>query len=313
MPDFDCVIIGGGPAGLTAAIYLARFRRRIVVIDDGESRAALIPTTHNYPGFPSGIGGVELLARLQAQSRRYGVQFIAAHVDALTRHGKTWRVRAESRWIETSTVLLATGVIDEKPNIDNWREATLAGVVRWCPICDGFEATDRKVALLVHGEGGIGHALFLRTYTSHLTVFTESGKTPLTQAQVTDLNRVGIRVIAEAIKIIRASSSGGVTLAVDGGDEFHFDMVYPMVGSRPRTELLNGLDVQVDSDRLLAVDEHQQTSVTGLYAAGDVVHALNQMSVGTAHAATAATAIHNKLAPNYRNSLDDTREEPATD
>ena len=148
-PDIECAIIGGGPAGLTAALYLARFRRHVTVIDGRQSRAELIPVSHNYPGFPQGISGTELLARLREQAMRYGVPIIDGVVKSLK------PVKAEflletggEHVIRAPTVLLATGVNDRKPPIVGIREATLAGAVRWCPICDGFEVQHHAVALL---------------------------------------------------------------------------------------------------------------------------------------------------------------------
>ena len=110
-----------------------------------------------------------------------------------------------------------------------------------------------------------------------------------------------IRVVRQPICLMQlAAAQSGVVLETADGASHAADAVYPMVGGAPRIQLLARLDVHTDGSNMLWVDEHQQTSIPGLYAAGDVVHALNQMSVGVAHAATAATVIHNRLPRNYR-------------
>lgn len=294
----DALIVGAGPAGLTAAIYLARFRRRIVVIDSGQSRAALIPTTHNYPGFPGGISGADLLERLREQASHFGVRVQRGTVDALSRRYEGFVADMDGRPIAARTVILATGVADKCPDMTDIRSATLRGCVRWCPICDGYEVTDQNVAVLSTAKDGPAHALFLRTFTARLTLFIQHGNGVLTPEQRMSIEQAGVRVVEERIAGIGAEVRG-VAIRLHGGDELVFDALYPMLGSDARDELGTRLGARC-SDGELLVDVHQQTSVPGLYAAGDVVKALNQMSVGTAHAAIAATAIHNALGKNRR-------------
>lgn len=295
----DALIVGAGPAGLTAAIYLARFRRNIVVIDSGQSRAALIPVTHNYPGFPNGISGADLLARLQEQARHYGVQFQRGTVDALSRQADGFIADVHGESIAAKTVILATGVVDKCPDIVDIRAATLSGRLRWCPICDGYEVTDQNVAILSTAKEGLAHALFLRTYTRRITLFVQPEAREFDRTQRLSIERAGIRIVEGRIAQIDVSSARRVTLRVGSGTEFSFDALYPLLGSDARDELGTRLGAQCGDGELL-VDGHQHTSVSGLYAAGDVVKALNQMSVGMGHAAIAATAIHNSLNDNHR-------------
>jgi thioredoxin reductase (NADPH) len=299
----DCVIIGAGPAGLTAAIYLARFRRRIRVFDAGQSRAALIPVSHNFPGFPAGIAGSDLLSRLGRQAGHYGVDVRRAWVTAISHGGAGFAVQAGSERLETSTVLLASGVEDSKiqdvkMDILDWNAATRSGVIRWCPICDGYEGTDQSLGLISTAQDGYKHAMFLRTYTRRLTLLLRPGGEPLSGEQERHLAEATVRVLTHPITGIRTLAPG---IAVDlAGETLQFDAVYPMVGCAPRVQLVDHWQPAKDANGVLRVDEHQQTSIPRLYAAGDVVHALNQMSVGTAHATAAATAIHNSLPRNFR-------------
>ncbi|HYC56067.1 MAG TPA: NAD(P)/FAD-dependent oxidoreductase [Candidatus Binatia bacterium] len=295
-PILDCLIVGGGPAGLTAAIYLARYRRRFLVVDAGDSRAALIPVTHNFPGFPKGIAGTELLARLREQAQRYGTMIRTGCVESLGRQDDVFVATVGQDTLRARTVILASGVVDNCVDIDGLHEATLAGRVRWCPICDAYEVVDRNVALLVESpETAREHATFLRTYTSRLTVLVRCTSDP---AACRALEAAGASVVNQPVREIRANDPDGVRVRFEDGSTLSFDTLYPMLGCKARTGLAVSLGADHDDNGELLVDEHQRTSVPGLYAAGDLVNALNQMSVGTAHAATAATAVHNSLEPN---------------
>jgi thioredoxin reductase (NADPH) len=295
----DALIVGAGPAGLTAAIYLARFRRRVVIIDSGHSRAGLIPLTHNYPGFPAGLSGDELLARLREQAARYGVHVRRGTVDALTCTSEGFIAHLQSERIVAKAVLLATGVADRCPDMEGIRTATLAGRLRWCPICDGYDVADQNVAILSTAVQGPAHALFLRTYTPSLTLFIEPGSGTVGTEQRRSLGHAGVRIIEESIQCLQVKAAKQVEVNLSQGETLFFDTVYPMLGSNARDELGTAIGAQC-GDGELVVDAHQQTTVAGLYAAGDVVKALNQMSVGVGHAAIAATAIHNRLPDNFR-------------
>ena len=196
--------------------------------------------------------------------------------------------------------MLATGVLDRHPPIADLRAVTLAGAVRWCPICDGYEVQDKHVGLLSPPREGYKHALFLRTYTGQLSWFVQGDAEDLDEEALAKLADLNIRVIRSAITDIRVVHGPQVTLSTHDGGSYVVDTLYPMMGCQPRVELLEELEPRQDKSRQLWADEHQQTSIRGIYAAGDIVHALNQMSVGAAHAATAATAIHNVLPKNYR-------------
>jgi thioredoxin reductase (NADPH) len=174
--DVDCIVIGGGPAGLTASIYLARYRRQVAVLDGGHSRAALIPETHNYPGFAQGIGGSDLLKELKHQAGGYGVALVDRQVDALEHNGGTFHASAVGGNISAPRVILATGLIDNCPTIDGLDPTANGRFVRYCPICDGYEASDRDICVLGGAEEAGGKALFLKTYSKSVTLLTPDGK-----------------------------------------------------------------------------------------------------------------------------------------
>ena len=169
----DCIIVGAGPAGLTAAIYLARFHLSIRLFDSGSSRAALIPRTHNHAGYPEGIPGRELLGLMLAQAERFGAVREMLEVARIEPLESGFAVHADGRTFPARAVLLATGVVNHRPEgIDGSLHdgALRRGLLRYCPICDGYEVTDKRVGVIGTGEHGMREALFLRGYTSDLTL-----------------------------------------------------------------------------------------------------------------------------------------------
>jgi len=286
----DCLVVGAGPAGLTAAIYLARFRRSIRVIDSGQSRATLIPTSHNYPGF-KGVGGEELLQRLREQALRYDVPLENGTVETLRLDSHGFCARVEKAELQARTIVLATGIVDRKPSFDV-RSGDPREVIRYCPVCDGFEATDRKIAVL-GGEDAGKKASFMRTFSKDVLWFTDCDATGTQEAQSS-----GIPCLGRAIHI--ETTAHGVVLKTADGQRYEADLLYPALGCEVRSGLATALGARVTPIGTLIVDGHQQTSVDGIYAIGDVVSDLHQIAVATGHAAVAATAIHNQLPPNPR-------------
>ena len=293
----DCLIIGAGPAGLTAATYLARFRREIVVVDAGDSRARWIPTSHNCPGFPFGVGGDELLAKLRAQATQFGVEVIDGRVDGLQRSAQGFLATAgEQRW-HARTVILASGVVDRLPAVDGIEAAVERGAIRLCAICDGYEARDERIG--VHGpvDVAIGHALFLRTFSRQVAVVPLDDATP-SHDKALAAAEAGIALLPRPASLVVEQ---GLCIAVQqDGSRHAFDTLYPVLGSDAQTQLALKLGAECDSNAELIVDRQQETSVDGLYACGDMVSALNQISVAVGHAAIAATAVHNRLPGNLR-------------
>ncbi|HJU06934.1 MAG TPA: NAD(P)/FAD-dependent oxidoreductase [Rhodanobacteraceae bacterium] len=298
----DCLIVGAGPAGLTAAIYLARFRREIAVVDGGSSRASLISVSHNFPAFPEGISGSELLQRMRAQAQRYGVGVTPGSVEELQSDGAGFLARSSVGHIATRCVLLATGMVDEKPPIADLHEALRSGLMRLCPICDAFEVLDMKIAVLGPVSSSVGHALFLRTYSPYVTLLGWGEDTRVSDEQRRRIEQAGIEFCEEKIQDISIGGKRRVRIRAQGGLELDFDTVYWMTGGHCRNELAVRLGARRDAKGYLEVDAHQRTSVPGLYAAGDVAKALNQISVATGEAAIAATHIHNHLETNFRRS-----------
>ncbi len=234
----DCLIVGGGPAGLTAAIYLARYRRAAVIVDEGASRAALIPASHNYPGF-KGIAGPDLLARLRDQALLYGAAMEHGRVTTLQRTSRRgFLAHWQSGEVAARTVLLATGLVDESPNIAGLDTAVYDGAIRFCPICDGFEAMDRRIGVLGAAQEAGHKALFLRTYSQHVMLF-ETGLKPAGAKLRQTLTRAGIELGGRSVRA--ECFEDGVRVTVEGGARFDLDVLYPALGCEVRSELATRL------------------------------------------------------------------------
>lgn len=293
---FDCIIVGGGPAGLTAAIYLARYHLRIRLYDCGTSRAALIPCTHNHAGYPGGIKGTELLRRMREQASEFGVEHVDTIVTRIVPDGDLFHVHTADGAVQARAVLLATGVHNHAPDMDEavHDDALARGLIRYCPICDGYEVTDKRVGVIGTGDHGMREALFLRGYTRDVTLISHQGPHELDQSCQEKLREAGIDYIDGPCSPIHVEDDEIVVGTAAG--ERRFDSIYPALGSHIRSELAVAAGAEAaEEDGCLVVDDHQMTSIPGLFAAGDVVLGLDQISNAMGQAGVASTKIRNLL------------------
>lgn len=293
--DCDCLVIGGGPAGLTAAIYLARFHLNVTIADAGHSRASLIPLTRNHAGFPNGISGRDLIARMRDQAVLYGGALVREKVDALSQAEGAFLASTQNGSVRAKSVLLATGVVNRRPSMiddETHNRAIGSGLLRYCPICDGYEVTDRRVAVMGTGERGCAEALFLRSYTKDVTLVAPAGEHQFTKHEEDRLAESGVALVGSCRAI--ALGDRVIELNIEGGIQ-KFDALYPALGSEVQSELAGQVGATLSKDGCLIVDPHQRTSVPGLYAAGDVVLGLDQISHAMGEGGVAATTIRNDL------------------
>src|SRR5215213_9307130 len=278
--SYDCLVVGGGPAGLTAAFYLARFRRSVLVVDAANSRAASIPESHNHPGFPDGISGETLLRTLRMQAEEYGAKIISGTVESLKTTGDGFAAATTAGTVLTLRVLIATGITDKCPDIEAFDEVALRQMVRYCPVCDGFEAIDKKIAVYGPPREASGKAQFLRVYSPAVTLVPNLPASANAKAEKGDFELAS----SPAAKI--SASGDGIDIDLADGRSLRFDVLYPAVGCKVHSDLATALGAKSNEIGCLIVDSKQQTTVPGLYAAGDVVSDLHQLVVAEGHAAS---------------------------
>jgi thioredoxin reductase (NADPH) len=294
---YDCIVIGAGPAGLTAALYLGRYRRDCLVIHDNTARAARIPLTHNVPGFPDGIKGTDLLDRMTRHAHSYGANFHEAQVKALVDFPHHFSVfTSNNEAFEARTVILATGILLNQIDLPHavHEQAIEDDVLRYCAVCDAYEHIDRSIGVVGCEESGAGQALFLSRYSDKVTLVPDNAAS-LSEFDRKKLSVNGVAVIEQSMAHVTPTRDE-MLLWTKGGDKPHqFDVIYPCFGTRPRTQLAQQLGLSVDDGGCLAPGAHFETDVPGFFASGDIVRGLDQISVAMGHGAIAATQVHSFL------------------
>ncbi|HET6943471.1 MAG TPA: NAD(P)/FAD-dependent oxidoreductase [Sphingomicrobium sp.] len=294
--SLDCLIVGGGPAGLTAAIYLARFHLDILVVDDGKGRAESIPCTHNHAGYPDGISGKDLVRLMREQAQRYGARIERDYVTRLDQTEAGFCATWGSGSVEARTVLLATGVKNRRPLMDEdlHDDALERGLIRYCPICDGYEVTDKKIGVIGSDSHGVAEAIFLRSFTPDVTLIAPDKAMSLAPEEQEKLKAAEIDCVDGPAQAVAISDTCIVVDTAEG--HYTFDSVYPALGSDTHNQLAEQVGARLNEQGCIGVDARQRTSVPGLYAAGDVVIGLDQISHAMGEGGVAATTIRNDLA-----------------
>jgi thioredoxin reductase (NADPH) len=310
----DCVIIGAGPAGLTALEYLSRFHRKAVALGAEGPRARLLLIDHSYnvPGFPDGISGTDLLARLQAQAHATGGVIRNETASSIEGHDGDFRVSLnDGSILRARKLVLAMGVRDRHPDIPGV-EAHIGHFIRYCPVCDGYEYSGKRLGIIGGGHSVARHALFLRTFSQHITVLLHGKSADTLGPYRKELEDKGIKIQeARVVKILeratgpsREGSSKempqekmvqGHGICLDDGSDLDLEVLYSALGCDLSLEPAQNLGLDLDEDGYVLVNSQQETNVPGIYAAGDLVSQINQISVAFGQAAIAAVSIQNKL------------------
>ncbi|MBA3661864.1 MAG: NAD(P)/FAD-dependent oxidoreductase [Gammaproteobacteria bacterium] len=293
MPVYDCIIIGGGPAGLTAAIYLGRLRRTYQLFDAGAARIDLIPISYNFPGYPFGISGKAIHKAMQKQARLYGPPILKKEVKCIRREKDIFTVvGCDGMEVQGKTLLLATGIKDYLPAIHGSILLVQKGLMRLCPVCDGYEAINKKIGIVGYTTHALKEAIFLARYTHKITMLTNSMESKFAKSALEKLGDK--RIITQPIKQFTIVNEQIIAHFYDQTIE-KFDLVYAALGVDINNRLMKKWSILKDRDGYYYVDKNQMTNIKNVYAAGDVVKGLCQISVATGQAAIAAIAIHHAL------------------
>ncbi|RTL45505.1 MAG: NAD(P)/FAD-dependent oxidoreductase [Burkholderiales bacterium] len=289
----DCVVVGGGPAGLTAGMYLRRFHRTVRVVDAGSSRARLITRSHNVAGFPDGVAGGHLLEKMKQHLRQVGGHLCYDTVEQIRiRDAGLFAVGLTHELLWARNLMLCTGVKDRLPELPGLDGVAAAGLLRHCPVCDAFEFTGKRIGVLGNSKHGVKEAAFLRHFSKDTWFVEIDGRLDDLSADI-DLHR--LRQLPGVARHVAVNHDRQAFVTLDDGSGHRFDVLYAALGVDPRTQLARSLGVVLDENGTIVTDAHGRTSVSNVYAAGDVVRALDQIAVALGHAAIAATAIHNHL------------------
>ncbi|MGH9456272.1 MAG: NAD(P)/FAD-dependent oxidoreductase [Thermoanaerobaculia bacterium] len=293
---YDCVIIGGGPAGLTASIFLGRYRRKVLVIDAGEGRNRASRGIHGFLGYHE-ITPAELRARGRREAEGVGVAFLETRASKLERCGDYFEVATDRGTARGRRVLLAYGVRDELPDLPRFEEFYGRSVFH-CPDCDGWEVRDRRIGVIGHGKRVAALALELLHWSDDITIFTDGEDRSLDAEQISKLAAVGIRIIEDPIEELVGEEGVLEQVRLRSGEGFACDAIFFTLGVDRSCPLAEQAGCEVIERRPdVKVDEHNQTTVEGIYAAGDITAGSQLAIKAAADGAIAAIAINRSLLP----------------
>jgi thioredoxin reductase (NADPH) len=294
---WDCVVVGAGPAGLSAAIYMGRFRRRTLVVDNGDGRWAYGQVNQNYLGFPAGVGARRLHRLGTEQARRFGVCFRAARVTQVVAEAEAFRLRADGRTLRARTVIWASGVQDHWPDFPGAR-GLVGRRLFWCIVCDGWRTFDRPLLLLGQDDQAASTALKFLVYTSDITVLVDPARARLSSKARRKLIDQGLKVLPGRIARVRVPPGGCLQVRLEDGRRLRPAYLFSLLGHAPRTEPLRDLGVGLGRLGHVRVNEKCQTARLRFFAAGDVTdHHAHQVVCAAHEGATAAMAANHALYP----------------
>jgi thioredoxin reductase len=290
---FDVVIVGGGPAGLSAALVLGRCRRRVLLCDAGQPRNARARSLHGFLT-RDGTPPLELLRIGREELRPYGIDTRDIEVTALAQLPTGFMVTlADGSRVPTRTVLIASGVADELPEVTGLREC-YGTSVHHCPYCDGWEVRDKSLVVIGAGGGATGLALSLKTWSDRVTLCS-NGYARLKREHRERLAQHAIPIVETRIAALDHHNGQVTHLATTNGERLACDAVFLAVGQRPQCEIPRQLGCAITRHGLVKTDHLGQTRVAGLYVAGDASRDVQFAVVAAAEGAKAAVAINKAL------------------
>ncbi len=296
----DVAIVGGGPAGLSAAIWLGRYGWSVVLVDSGDPRNWQTRGIHGYLGRPN-CTPAELRGAGRDEARGYGASLVDGCVKTVERMDEErFRLTLDGGdVIESHRVLLAFGIKDIWPNIPGL-DPCYGDTAHHCPDCDGYEARGKKIVVIASGRKAAGMALSLTTWSREIVICTNGQPADIEAADLAKLDRLNIPVLEAKITAIRADESEVRSLDIEGGMSLDCERIFFAIGMYPADDLAMQLGCERDHEGLVEVDAHYHTSVRNVFAAGDIVPGPHLAIAAAADGAMAAIAIHASLVPEER-------------
>ncbi len=290
----EVIIVGGGLAGLSAAIYLGRAMRDVLVVDAGESLASWEPEVQNYLGFPDAIDGRELLQRGRAQAERYSAEFVCEEVERIWKEENRFKLRARRTEFACQRLLLATGVYHLPPKIPGVNECVGKSMF-FCKDCDGYRVQGKRVIIAGHNNEAVEYALGITVFTECVILIT-NGEVPHWDPQHENwLREYRVPIHIEKIVNVQHESGHLRTLTLASGRKLLADCLFTTRGDVFHNRLARQLGATLDEEGQIIVDKCQRTNIPGLYAAGCVTPANCQMIIAAGDGAVAAQAINRDL------------------
>ena len=296
---YDCVIIGGGPAGLTCAIFLGRYRLRVVLLDNGKPRNYASRGIHGFLG-QHGIPPAELIARGRAEAESCGVELRNTTVSKVERVGDVFEVTTDGGVIRGRRVVLAYGVRDILPDIPDVKRF-YGGSVFHCPDCDGYECTGKKIGVIGWGKKVVGLSMKMMQWSDDVTIFTDGHDRGFDQEETSKLRALGIDIVDEKIVSFDGENDKVRAAVLSNGERIPIEAMFFTIGVERTTMLAEEIGCKVvENTPCLEVTDWKETTVEGVFAIGDLVPGSQLAITSAADGAIAAIAINKSLLPPSR-------------
>jgi thioredoxin reductase (NADPH) len=290
----EVIVVGGGIAGLSAAIYLARAQRDTLVIDSKHSMAKWEPQVENYLGFPKGVDGEDLLDNGRQQAERYGAEFIEDTIKEIASEDGGFSLRGDDKSYRAARLLFATGIFHIPPDIPGVKEC-LGHRMFFCKDCDGYRVRGKRIAIIGSNNEAVEYALGMLYYSPCVIIATNSEPTVWDEKHAGWIKEYEIPVETARIRDLRHRRRKILALVYDADREVKIDYLFTTRGDIFHTALAEKLGAKLDEEGQIEVDRCMRTSVPRLYAAGCITPANCQMIIAAGQGATAAQAINRDL------------------